>query len=186
MRWVGRALVGLVCGIGLIGVGGGGSCAARRRCVGLISSALNLPVERRKGFSGRHDVGCMGCQHPSGSCLLWSVADTPETARVLCGLTCAGAASCNRSPWADSCSSERRNRCGDPFASIGRACSWLVRCAADTAGRGTAWNAPRRHGNAGVATEDGLGRGDSCRRGDRRERRALCDAVASVAATFGG
>ena len=74
----------------------------------------------------------------------------------------------------------------DPLACNGRADGWLVRRAADTAGRSAAWAAPSHYGDAVIATEDGLGCGDGCRCGDRRECRHSCDGVASVAATLGG
>ena len=45
---------------------------------------------------------------------------------------------------------------------------------------------PGMYGDAVIATEDGLGCGDGCRCGDRRERRHSCDGVASAIATLGG
>ena len=99
---------------------------------------------------------------------------------------CASAAGCNGGPRTERRSSERRDRRGDPFAGIGRTDRWLVRCAADTADRSTAWDAPGNSGDTGIAAENCLGRGVGCRSGDRRERRHSCDGLASAVATPGG
>ena len=147
---------------------------------------MNLPVERRIGFSGRHGVGWNGCRSTLRSCRFSPQLTHRNLSLPLAFRACASAARCNGSPRADRRPSKRRDCCGDPLACNGRADGWLVRRAADTAGRSTAWAAPRHYGDAVIATEDGLGCGDGCRCGDRRECRHSCDGVASVAATLGG
>ena len=185
LGWAG--LVILVCGIGLIGVGMG----RELRGLSALRRVDQLRVEFASGEAERVQRAArrwlQGLPQHSGILPALAAADTPETVtRALAFRACASAARCDGSPRADRRSSKRRDRCGDPFACNGRADRWLVRCAADTAGRSTAWDAPRHYGDAVIATEDGLGCGDGCRCGDRRERRHSCDGVASAIATLGG
>ena len=115
---------------------------------------------------------------------------TAATLRRQCLPCCvpdrSGAAGCDGSPRADRGFPERRDRRGDPFAGTGRADRWLVRRAADTAGGGTAWNATRYPGDARLATENGLGRGDGRRHRNGCERRHSRSCRAPAVATPGG
>ena len=184
LGWAGLAI--LFCGISLIGVGIGrelrGLAALRRvdhlRVEFASGEAVRIQRAARRWLEGL----------PQHSAILpaLAAADTPETGtRAVAFRACAGAAGCNRNPRPKRCASERRDRCGDAFARHGRTGRWLVRCAADTADRSTAWNAPGSSGDTGIATEDRLGCSDGCRRGDRRERRHSRDGVASAVATPG-
>ena len=185
LGWAG--LVILVCGIGLIGVGIG------RELRGLLALRRvdQLRVEFASGEAERVQLAArrwlQGLPQHSGILPALAAADTPEAGpRALAFRARTSSARCNGSAGTDRRSSECRDRCGDPVAGNGCSDRWLVRCAADTAGRSTAWDASRHDGDAGIASEDGLGSGDGCRCGDRRERRHSCDGVASAIATPGG
>ncbi len=185
LGWAGLAI--LLCGFGLIGVGIGRELrglSALRRVDHLRTEFASGEAERIKRAALRWLEGL-----PQHSAILPSLAaaDTPETVLGAVALgASAGAAGRNGGPRTQRRTSEHRDRRGDPFARNGCTDRWLVRCAADTADRNTAWDAPRITGDTGIATENRLGSGHGCRCGDRRERCHSCDGVASATATFGG